>query len=100
MSHYYCIPRGGHTTSKPRYTRGYVAGTGYATLRTPSGDKSDTVSISVETGCSFPGGHCIVLSSDEETTKTNGTPPVSPYAVIWMPIVSRTPRLSRQLTKR
>ncbi len=49
-----------------------------------SGDKSVTRSISVETGCSFPGGNCLVTGS-EETVKNNGTPPVSPYAAIWMP---------------
>ena len=36
-------------------------------------------SISVETGCSFPGGHCLVVGS-EETAKSNGTLPVLPYA--------------------
>ena len=36
-------------------------------------------SIRVETRCSFPGGHCLVVGS-EDTAKSNGTLSVLPYA--------------------
>ena len=55
-----------------------------------SGDKSDTVSISVETGCSFPGGNCLVLPSEEETrlnSVSNGDFPLSPpYSAQMRPV--------------
>ncbi len=49
-----------------------------------SGDKSDTVSINVETGCSFPGGNCLVVGS-EETRRTDDAPHGQhpPYNANW-----------------
>ncbi len=54
-----------------------------------SGDKSATVSIGVETGCSFPGGNCLVVGSEE--ARSNGgshsdIPPLLPYNVHWKPV--------------
>ena len=78
-------PRGRYTTLKLRYIYRYGAGTSYVYAKNSNGNKSVTRSISVETGCSFPGGHCLAVASEEETAKSNGTLPVSPYAAIWMP---------------
>ena len=58
------------TTGSSMFFSGLQMGTPYTVYvyaLNYSGDKSDTVSISVETGCSFPGGHCLVLPSEEET---------------------------------
>ena len=53
----------------------------YVYAQNSSGDKSDTVSINVETGCSFPGGNCLVLPSEEEirsNSASHGDFPLSP----------------------
>ena len=74
------------TTGSSMFFSGLQMGTPYTVYvyaQNSSGDKSDTVSINVETGCSFPGGHCLVACCED--LKNSGTPPVSPYAAIWMP---------------
>ncbi len=62
----------------------------YVYAQNSSGDKSATGSINVETGCSFPGGHCIVLQSEEETRSNSDSHgndlPLQPYNTQWKPI--------------
>lgn len=48
-----------------------------------NGDKSDTVSMSVSTGCSDPGFNCLIAS--EESVNSEISPSASAYAAIWSP---------------
>ena len=89
------------TTGSSMFFSGLQMGTSYTVYvyaQNSSGDKSDTVSINVETGCSFPGGHCLVVGSEETRSNSDSHgdfPLLPPYSAHLRPVAWIRTSISR-----